>query len=652
MAALIICHYGSSVTYPTTISFFPQDPLFGSSSPPDGALLHTPRVDLGPAFAGAVYTFFLTGTSTPTPVYQNGTLTTTFPVPTNTVTADLYGRFPAIYLDPAVTYRVVLTSTAIVGGSRTTDGVDPALATTGSSSVAAVGLMANAYGEYTITEGGAGGNAIALIVNVLGQGAAVELEGNQPGTPQLIVNGSATTGAQTATFAATNKPGTTTSAPAGWLPIQCDGVQYYTPIWFDNNFITPPRYTVLGAQFVTAPNITAASFTFNGNGTITLVGSGATAAPAQWATPAQLGTGAGYYISLSSSYLSTYGYPGLAFNIPINTETNIGTGLEINSNGSNPISVLYTISSSITGTPQLGTGTIYLSGGLGVQGGVNYTGASPLVIAGNGTATLNGNTASPWYTPTTAGIGTSFYFLVTQTTGTFTGITPGVWTNIGSGGLTIGGGTASGMYYISTTASTAGLIGSGTISLTGFSGATDTYATAGTFTETIPAGASNVTIECWGASAGGAGGNGSGLIGEGGASGGYSRTTQVLTSANWGQTYSVTIGAAGAGGAAGAHPAGGAGGMSSVATGTKTITTLIDNGGGVSTYAGGSAGGTASGGTITNTTGNSVAPNGVTTGGAGIVGVNGTGTAGGQGGLTTSSNGANGGAGLAIFKYT
>jgi hypothetical protein len=638
------------MAYPGTLSFSLNNPLTGASSPPNGALLHVPRVDLGPSFAGAVYTFFLTGTSTATPVYQNGTLTTQFPTPSNTVTADSYGRFPAIYLDPAVTYRVVLTSTAISGGSRLTDGYTPALATTGSSSVAAVGLAISQYGEMTLTEASSGGSGVALTINVLGQGAALQLQGNQPGTPQLIVNDSATTGTQTATFTATNKPGTATSGPAGWLPVQCDGVQYYTPIFFDNNFI---RYTVLGAQSVLAPNITAASFTFNGNGTITLVGAGSSAMPAQWATPAETNTGGGYYISLSSSYLSTYGYPGLAFNIPLNTETNItNSGLEINSNGSAPISVLYTISSSITGTPQLGTGTIYLSGGNGVQNGIAYNGASPLVIAGNGTATLNGNTASPWYTPITVGVGASYWINVTQTAGTFTGITPGTWTNIGAGGLTIGGGTASGMYYISTTASTAGLIASGTISITGFSGQTDTYSTAGSFNETIPAGASNVTIECWGASAGGAAGNGSGLIGEGGASGAYSKTTQALTSANWGQTYAVNIGAGGAGGTAGAHPAGSAGGASSVTAGTKTITAMNDNGGGTSTYAGGSAGGTASGGTVTNTSGNSVAPNGTTTGGAGIVGTNGTGNAGGQGGLTTNSNGANGGAGLVILKYT
>jgi hypothetical protein len=47
----------------------------------------------------------------------------------------------------------------------------------------------------------------------------------------LGVIGQATTGSQTATFTANNKPGSTATAPAKWLPIKLDGAVYYIPCW-------------------------------------------------------------------------------------------------------------------------------------------------------------------------------------------------------------------------------------------------------------------------------------------------------------------------------------------------------------------------------------------------------------------------------------
>jgi hypothetical protein len=645
------------MAYPYSIPFSMNNPVTGVNSPQDGVLLHEPQVDLGPAFAMAVYTFFLTGTSTPTPVYQNGTLTTTFPAPTNTVTADAYGRFPAIYLDPAIVYRVVLTSSAIVGGSRTTDFYTPALATTGSSSVAAVGLTVDAEGEYTIVAPTAGGSGVTLTLAATGVAGeyCIALIGNTPGIPLLIVNNSATTGTQTAIFTATNKPGTATSSPAGWWPIQCDGVLYYIPLWFDNNFT---RYVFFGGS-ASGSTINAASVEFDGNGSYTLTGSGATASPSYWFQPLTSGIGAGYYINVTIT--NNGGFPGLVFTQSSGTPgtwTNIGAGgLTIGSNGSATLIGTYQLSSSGSGSPIVGSGTITLSGGNGVQNGVTYSGSANLVLSNNGTATLNGNTAGNWYLPTTAAIGSSYWINFTVTSGTLTGVTPGTWTSL-TAGLTIGVSSAAnavGTYQISNTASSAGALAGGNFNLSPiFGGQTDTYTTAGTHTETIPIGASQVVIECWGASAGGSGG-GTTFTGEGGASGGYSRTTQTLTSANWGQTYTVVIGAAGTLGtgrttATTGNP-GGAGGTSSISAGTKTITTMTDNGGGISTYAGGSAGGTASGGTNANTTGNSVAPN-IQTPGAGINGVNGTGTAGGNGSSTLEGNGFAGNPGKAIFKYT
>lgn len=45
------------------------------------------------------------------------------------------------------------------------------------------------------------------------------------------LDSSPTTGAQTATFTAANKPGSGTTAPTKWLPVKFAGTQYYIPMW-------------------------------------------------------------------------------------------------------------------------------------------------------------------------------------------------------------------------------------------------------------------------------------------------------------------------------------------------------------------------------------------------------------------------------------
>jgi hypothetical protein len=201
----------------------------------EGILYREAQVDLGTRFASSFYLFFLAGTSTPTNVYQNGTLTTPFS-PTGKVTSDAFGRFPAIYLDPSVMYRVQFFNSASVQQWQ----VDPyvsQLSTVGTSSLSAFGINIAPTGEFTMPAPNTGGSGITLTLNasVLGT-TPLRLNGTVPGNSALIVNSSATTGAQTATFAAANKPGTATSAPAGWLPITCDFVQYYIPIWHGNPF--------------------------------------------------------------------------------------------------------------------------------------------------------------------------------------------------------------------------------------------------------------------------------------------------------------------------------------------------------------------------------------------------------------------------------
>ena len=61
--------------------------------------------------------------------------------------------------------------------------------------------------------------------------SALQIAATGVGETALRVNTSATTGAQTATFTATNKPGTGTTAPTKWLPINLDGTKYYIPCW-------------------------------------------------------------------------------------------------------------------------------------------------------------------------------------------------------------------------------------------------------------------------------------------------------------------------------------------------------------------------------------------------------------------------------------
>jgi hypothetical protein len=186
---------------------------------------------------------------------------------------------------------------------------------------------------------------------------------------------------------------------------------------------------------------------------------------------------------------------------------------------------------------------------------------------------------------------------------------------------------------------------------------THLYTTAGTFTETIPAGVSTCVIEVFGAGGGGgakfaSGGNTSG--GGGGGSGGYSRTS-VAVGGSAGLTMGVTVGA----GANGLN-----GGPSFVQSGSFSLTTLTGNGGilggsapSLATGGTGGAGGTASGGTAVNTSGNagSAGANnaGGGTGGAGgpgVSGINAGGNPGGNGGGVLANQ--PGGTGVVIFSYS
>jgi hypothetical protein len=70
----------------------------------------------------------------------------------------------------------------------------------------------------------------ATIANVAGANA-LAINGNSAGTAVVRVNTQATTGAQTASFAATNKPGAANGSPQKWWPINADGTTYYIPLF-------------------------------------------------------------------------------------------------------------------------------------------------------------------------------------------------------------------------------------------------------------------------------------------------------------------------------------------------------------------------------------------------------------------------------------
>jgi hypothetical protein len=389
----------------------------------EGILFREAQVDLGPKFGGSYYQFSLSGVGTPTNIYQNGALTSAFPT-TGYAASDIYGRFPPIYLDPSITYRVTFFNSLGVQQWQS-DPYYSTLSTVGTSSLSAYGVSVAPTGEVTIPAPNTGGSGISLTLNAGTLGTTpLEINGTLPGTSNIIVNSSATTGAHTATFTATNKPGTNsgtaiavtvapsggtytggtltaswagaTSAlyavtlstgqqitgvtltngsttfttpstsitgtptvtiivapgPAGWLPITCDGVQYFTPIWHGNLF-TPyvPTPTTLGET------INGSSVTFGGSG-LTTVGGGGSAVPASWFSPSATNIGASYYINITR----TGGTPGVNFSAAQGAWTLItGAGLTVGLSSAGLVTGTYQLSPGANGSPVVAGGTVNLS---------------------------------------------------------------------------------------------------------------------------------------------------------------------------------------------------------------------------------------------------------------------------------------------------
>ena len=437
--------------------------------------MREPQSDLGPAIGALTsYQFYLTNTNTPANVYQDGNLTTPYPA-TGFVSADIFGRFPPIYLDSSIIYKV--TFNGLNGYTWTVNAYTPPLATTGTSQNSPYGINIAKTGECVIPAPNAGGTGLSLTLKAGALGSApLRVSSTIAGQNALIINSSATTGAQTATFAATNKPGTATSAPTAWLPLVCDGVQYYMPLWFDNNF---ERYTATPGAI--GETISAVSVTFNGNGSTTATGG--TANPSSWYLPNTTNIGGSYYITLTPTpgvgNLSGMGFYNGATNIS-GTPTNISTsGLTITENAAAQLIGTYTLSTNSSGTPVVASGSITLAGGNGPTSAA-YNVATPLNVATNGTTTDgNNNAQANWYAPTTAAIGSNYWISVNQTGGTagysFSGVstTPSAPTSMSSAlAIGISGPTGanyfvSGTYTISTDSGGANVVATASITLNG-----------------------------------------------------------------------------------------------------------------------------------------------------------------------------------------
>lgn len=198
------------------------------------------------------------------------------------------------------------------------------------------------------------------------------------------------------------------------------------------------------------------------------------------------------------------------------------------------------------------------------------------------------------------------------------------------------------------------LLGSGG----GFTPVTVSYTTNGSFTETIPAGATTAVIEVFGASGDGGAGFGSGCTmksGGGGGSGAYAKTT-FNVSTQGGKTFDLVV----ANRNTASNTTVSAGATNGVTSFTQMVAPFGGNGGNASSGingTGGTAASTATGGTDTNLGGNA-GGNGLNccsggAGGAGRTGTNGNGGVGGTGGMGGANTGrTNGLPGRVYIRYT
>src|ERR1700689_586085 len=192
-----------------------------------------PLSSVGVAMPNAYYNFYVSGTTNPAPVFQDSGLTLPYPAAAlngssplfTVIQADGTGAMPPMFLNPEIIYRVQLYNStwSLI---EDVDPYVPSMPVPGNGQI-----ILDAQGEITISPPVPGGTGITLQVSARAGGTALELIGSGAGAPALIANTTVVVGTQTATFVATNKPGSATTAPTEWLPLICDGATYYIPLW-------------------------------------------------------------------------------------------------------------------------------------------------------------------------------------------------------------------------------------------------------------------------------------------------------------------------------------------------------------------------------------------------------------------------------------
>jgi hypothetical protein len=143
---------------------------------------------------------------------------------------------------------VNLTAGAL--SSTNVSGITVAGAVSIAAGAGGAGAAGGAGGSVAITGGAAGtaagtGGSISLTAadatSTVGAGSPAKNGGNITLTPGLAAGGGVagalvlvnmtSVGAQTPTFAATNKPGAVGAGPALWMKVRVAGTDYYTPLW-------------------------------------------------------------------------------------------------------------------------------------------------------------------------------------------------------------------------------------------------------------------------------------------------------------------------------------------------------------------------------------------------------------------------------------
>jgi hypothetical protein len=187
----------------------------------------------GISLPNGYYNFYVSGTTTPAIVYQDAALSLPYPAASlngsaplfSLVQADGTGAMPPIFMNPVTIYRVQLYNSTF-SLIEDVDPYVPSMPVTGNGQI-----VLDAQGELTINAPVPGGTGVTLTLNARSGGTALELVGAAAGAAAIIANTTVVVGTQTATFVATNKPGSGTTAPTKWLPIIADSSTYYLPLW-------------------------------------------------------------------------------------------------------------------------------------------------------------------------------------------------------------------------------------------------------------------------------------------------------------------------------------------------------------------------------------------------------------------------------------